>query len=113
MARHHYLGWALRLSTGVDVMGNRRWLCPQCGATQDPDDTRTTEIVEPGKDSRIEYRGKIRPTYHDQGIIYDCLVCGYSWWGTPPEDPTPGGASITFLHPVTECDGTCEDRDCC
>lgn len=77
------------------------WLCPRCGATQLPSEVRTVEIVEPGKNTRVEFHGKIRPSYFHNGISYSCLVCGHDW-GLPPEDPTPGGASVTFLHPIYE-----------
>lgn len=107
MAPHDSMEWPLRLPEGTHVM----WRCPQCGATQDPDDITTVEITEPGRDPRVEYHGKIRPSYfYEYGvswIVYDCLVCGYSW-NNLPENPTPDWAPITFLHPINEC-----DRDCC
>ena len=109
------------------------WKCPQCGVMQRLDEIRTIEILEPGKEARVEYHGKIRATYRPHRIYndaslrafqehpyveYSCLVCGYSWADLPTLDPTPpGGASVTFLHPITECDdecdGQCCDRDAC
>ena len=109
------------------------WICPQCRAHQFSDEVQTVEIVEPGKNPRTEYHGRIRPTYRRHRIYndptlltfedhpyieYSCLVCGHTWGNPPdPEDPTPGGASVTFLYPITEhdeeCDGDCLDRDCC
>lgn len=84
------------------------WTCPRCGVIQRCDEVRTVEIVEPGKGVRVEYHGKIRPSYNpllsDEHISYSCLVCGHVWTD-PPEDPTPGGASITFIHPVLEDEG--------
>jgi rubredoxin len=93
-------------------MANEAWLwtCPECGVSQALDDIRTIEIEEPGKNSRIEYHGKIRPSHDTKhGIWYSCLVCGNFW----TEDPTPGGHSITFLHPITERDEERGDRDAC
>jgi rubredoxin len=86
------------------------WRCPNCGVTQDPKKIKTIEIEEPGKNSRIEYHGRIRPSYDTKhGTWYSCLVCGNFW----TEDPTPGGASVAFLHPVTERDEELSDRDAC
>jgi|SRR5665213_2799737 len=89
------------------------WRCPKCGVTQLPSEARAVEIIEPGKNPRVEFHGRIRPS-HDG--TFSCLVCGHTWGG-PPEDPTPGGSAITFLHPITECDdecdGQCCDRDAC
>jgi rubredoxin len=90
------------------------WACPKCGVTQLPSKVKTVEIIEPGKNPRVEFHGKIRAYFLHGNLVYSCLVCGHSWG---PEDPTPGGASITFLHPITECDdectGQCSDRDAC
>lgn len=90
------------------------WACPQCKVTQFSDEVQTIEIIEPGKEARIEFRGKIRPS---RDGTFSCLVCGYTWPG-PPEDPTPpGGASVSFLHPIYESgDGDFRgllDRDAC
>jgi hypothetical protein len=86
--------------------------------TQRSDELRAIEIVEPGKEPRVEYHGNIRPTFNGNFLYFSCLVCGHDWSGSPDEDhPMFGGAPITFLHPVTEhdddCDGSCIDRDCC
>jgi rubredoxin len=92
------------------------WECSECGARQLPSEVEVTEIVEPGKDTRTEYVGKIRPSYiNDEAeswIVYDCLVCGYSW-DDLPDDTDPGGASITFLYPVNEKTGPCYDAPFC
>ena len=103
------------------------WECFKCGIKQLPSEVETTEIVEPGKETRVEYFGRIRPSYiNDEAeswTVYDCLVCGYSW-DNLPDDTDPGGASITFLHPVNEkvnecgfCTDGCyeclRDRDAC
>lgn len=91
-------------------MGNRLWMCPKCKTIQDPDEIRTVEIVEPGKNPRVEFHGKIRAEFLTMfnRIVYHCLVCGHTFGPPDPEDPTPGGASVTFLHPITE-----EDDECC
>jgi rubredoxin len=130
MARHYSVGRLLRFLEGVDVMSNILWICPKCKTVQDPDEVRIIEILEPGRAGRVEYHGKIRPSYRTAIVNYlpksgtpswiefSCLVCG-NVWDTPigPEDPTPGGSAITFLHPITECDdecsGQCSDRDAC
>jgi len=101
----------------------RPWVCPRCKAAQLPSEVRTTEIIEPGKSPRVEFYGKIRPDHTRSVAVYSCLVCGHTWIGSPyppdPEDPTPGGASVTFLHPITEegFDGVrgheLFDRDAC
>ena len=89
------------------------WRCPRCGAAQLPSKIKTIEIIEPGKNPRIEYHGKIRPTKLGNSVEYTCLVCGHVW-GPSPEDPTPGGASVTFLHPVLEDeDDELVDKDAC
>jgi hypothetical protein len=100
--------------------------CSRCGATQLRSEMRAVEIVQSGKETRIEFHGKIRPQASSGGIVYSCLVCGHTWFKVePPEDPTPGGASVAFLHPVHEgrhtpsCEGICfdgpygVDRDAC
>jgi len=110
------------------------WVCPQCWVSQSSSEVTTTEIVEPGRNSRIEFHGKIRPTWNLHRVYdslafdsfqdhpylsYSCLVCGFTWDPIPPEDPTPGGSSVAFLHPVNEqsscCVGGCVmcDRDAC
>jgi rubredoxin len=110
MATFRAVEWPLLLPEGAHVMTRLLWLCPRCGTNQLADEVQTVEIIEPGKEARIEFHGRIRPSYFlldgVSWIVYDCLVCGYSW-DNLPEDPTPpGGASIRFLHPITE-----EDED--
>ena len=88
------------------------WSCPRCGTTQDRDTIETTEITEPGVGSRVEYFGKIRPTYIDDRekgsyLEYECLVCGNVYDDFDYEEPnqslwlvrTPSFPS--YLH--TEC----------
>ena len=107
------------------------WICPQCGVGQWSYEVHTVEIVEPGKNPRVEYHGKIRPNYRTRiynhspktgpveqsWVEYSCLVCGHVWNDPDSDDPTPGGSAITFLHPVLEvnecCGGRCGDRDAC
>ena len=105
------------------------WTCSKCGTEQDRDKVETREITEPGHESRIEYYGKIRPTFFRDGELewmeYECLVCGYVYselddMDDPDDDPDPGEAFITLLRPtpVPEeecCDGCvfCIDRDAC
>ena len=135
MAGYRSMGRTLRLLEGVDVMietdtsFEQPWTCPQCGVKQRPSEVQTVEIVEPGKGPRVEYHGKIRPrfytsTYHHSPrtqpvtslhVEFSCLVCGHVWDSTPdPENPTPGGAPVTFLHPVLEDeDDELVDRDAC
>jgi rubredoxin len=116
MAGDRPMAWTVRLPEGSYVMVIEMWRCPRCKVVQRLDGVKAVEIVEPGKNPRTEYHGKIRPHRIGNAVEYICLVCGHVW-GAPPEDPTPGGASVTFLHPVNEsdpeCDGTCVDRDCC
>jgi len=105
-------------------MGGLLWRCPRCGVTQDPDEIKTIEILEPGRESRVEYHGRIRPNSSTAIAVYFCLVCDHQWIGTSPdpEDPTPpGGASASFPHPIYESgdgdfDGLTEwgrERDAC
>lgn len=77
------------------------WRCPQCGVAQNPNDVRTTEIIEPGRERRIEFFGLIRPSFDG---TYSCLVCGYAW-----NDVTPATSAVTFLHPVNEQSSCCAD----
>ena len=91
------------------------WVCPRCGVRQNPSEVRTVEVTEPGKGQCITFYGKIRPYGSEDGpIAFSCLVCGNVWWAG---DPTPGGASVTFLHPINETNdeiaGCCIDRDAC
>ena len=93
------------------------WICPRCGVEQPISEVRTVEIEEPGRSTRIEFHGKIRPSFDQKhGTWYSCLVCG-NFWSEPPEDPTPGGSSVTFLHPINETNdeiaGYGIDRDAC
>lgn len=116
MADHYFMEWPLRLLEGAHVMGNTTkpwaWICPRCGVEQPLSEIRTLEIEEPGRGTRVEFYGKIRPCGSEDGpMAFSCLVCGHVWEN--PENPTPGGASITFLHPITECDESCLDRDAC
>lgn len=95
------------------------WVCPKCLVSQNSSEVRTMEIVEPGKNPRVEFYGRIRPEGSQDGpLAYTCLVCGHVW-DDGPEDPTPGGASTRFLHPITEQSSCCVDgcvmcnRDAC
>lgn len=100
MATFSAVEWPLLLPEGAHVMTRLLWLCPRCGTNQLADEVQTVEIIEPGKEARIEFHGRIRPS-HDG--TFSCLVCGYTWPDPPQDDPTsPGGASVTFLHPITE-----------
>lgn len=93
------------------------WTCPKCKVSQNSCEVKTVEIVEPGKGTRTEYHGKIRPEGSQEGgLAYTCLVCGYVW-SDDPEDPTPGGyAATVFPYLITECctDGCAMcDREAC
>jgi rubredoxin len=71
------------------------WECPKCEAQQLPSEVKTTEITEPGVGSRVEYFGKIRPSYVNDladgsYIEYECLVCGHVWDNFhDDDDPDP------------------------
>jgi len=66
-----------------------------------PSKVEVKQIVELGREERVEYSGKIRPIGSEDGALaYECLVCGNIW---PHEAPSGARQSSTsFLHPVTE-----------
>ncbi len=78
------------------------WACPRCGVTQRPNDVRASEIIEPGRERRIEFFGLIRPSFDG---TYSCLVCGYVWNDVAPDVP-----AVTFLHPISENSSCCFDE---
>lgn len=100
------------------------WSCPRCGVTQDPNEVKTVQIEEPGRNVRVEYHGRVRPTtlknvVGHQWVEYSCLVCGNTW-GAPLEVPTLAGyaSSMTSPYPIlerveAERAGLLPERDAC